>query len=49
MKRRRTSHIVLAAGGTGGHVFPACALKDELLRRGHEVSFITDQRGFDYR
>ncbi len=49
MKRRRTCHIVLAAGGTGGHVFPACALKDELLRRGHEVSFITDQRGFDYR
>ncbi|MCF8474331.1 MAG: undecaprenyldiphospho-muramoylpentapeptide beta-N-acetylglucosaminyltransferase [Emcibacter sp.] len=49
MKRRRTSHIVLAAGGTGGHVFPACALKDELVRRGHEVTLITDSRGYHYR
>lgn len=49
MKRRRTSHIILAAGGTGGHIFPAMALKDELLRRGHEVSLITDSRGYHYR
>ncbi len=49
MKRRRTSHIVLAAGGTGGHVFPANALKNELVRRGHDVTLITDARGFKYR
>jgi len=49
MKRRRTSHIILAAGGTGGHIFPAMALKDELLRRGHDVSLITDSRGYHYR
>ncbi len=49
MKRRRTSHIILAAGGTGGHVFPAAALKQELLRRGHEVTLITDSRGYQYR
>ena len=49
MKRRRTSHIILAAGGTGGHVFPASALKDELIRRGHEVTLITDSRGYEYR
>lgn len=49
MKRRRTSHIVLAAGGTGGHVFPAAALKDELVRRGHEVTLITDSRGYKYK
>jgi len=49
MKRRRTSHIVLAAGGTGGHIFPACALKDELVRRGHDVTLVTDDRGYHYR
>ncbi|WP_417623276.1 undecaprenyldiphospho-muramoylpentapeptide beta-N-acetylglucosaminyltransferase [Paremcibacter congregatus] len=49
MKRRRTSHIVLAAGGTGGHVFPASALKDELISRGHQVSLVTDVRGYGYK
>ena len=37
--------IVLAAGGTGGHVFPAQALASELLRRGHRVVLVTDSRG----
>ena len=47
--RRRTSHIVLAAGGTGGHMFPALALLEELLDRGHRVTLITDRRGLKYR
>jgi UDP-N-acetylglucosamine--N-acetylmuramyl-(pentapeptide) pyrophosphoryl-undecaprenol N-acetylglucosamine transferase len=37
--------IVLAAGGTGGHVFPAQALAAELLRRGRQVALLTDARG----
>jgi UDP-N-acetylglucosamine--N-acetylmuramyl-(pentapeptide) pyrophosphoryl-undecaprenol N-acetylglucosamine transferase len=37
--------IVLAAGGTGGHMFPAQALARELLSRGCEVVLVTDQRG----
>lgn len=37
--------VVLAAGGTGGHVFPAEALAHELMRRGRRVVFITDRRG----
>ena len=49
MIRRRTSHIVLAAGGTGGHMFPALALMEELLSRGHRVTLITDKRGLKYR
>tara|TARA_B100001939_G_scaffold200279_1_gene172141 strand:- start:7771 stop:9051 length:1281 start_codon:yes stop_codon:yes gene_type:complete len=49
MKRRRTSHIVLAAGGTGGHMFPALALMEELVARGHRVSLITDDRGLRYK
>lgn len=37
--------IALAAGGTGGHVFPAEALAEELERRGRRVVCLTDQRG----
>ena len=36
--------IVLAAGGTGGHLFPAFALTEELKRRGAEVHIVTDER-----
>lgn len=37
--------IVLAAGGTGGHVFPAEALARELLGRRLRVALFTDRRG----
>jgi UDP-N-acetylglucosamine--N-acetylmuramyl-(pentapeptide) pyrophosphoryl-undecaprenol N-acetylglucosamine transferase len=40
-----TRHYVLAAGGTGGHMMPAFALGAELLRRGHHVALVTDERG----
>ena len=36
--------IVIAAGGTGGHFFPAEALASELVRRGHRVVLMTDGR-----
>ena len=37
--------IVLAAGGTGGHLFPAEALARELIARGFRVALVTDPRG----
>ncbi|MBI3441352.1 MAG: UDP-N-acetylglucosamine--N-acetylmuramyl-(pentapeptide) pyrophosphoryl-undecaprenol N-acetylglucosamine transferase [Proteobacteria bacterium] len=37
--------IILAAGGTGGHLYPAEALAQELLERGYQVVIITDRRG----
>lgn len=40
--------IVIAAGGTGGHLFPAEALAQELVRRGHVVILVTDERGAAY-
>jgi UDP-N-acetylglucosamine--N-acetylmuramyl-(pentapeptide) pyrophosphoryl-undecaprenol N-acetylglucosamine transferase len=36
--------IVLAAGGTGGHLFPAEALGHELRARGYAVHLVTDSR-----
>ncbi|GAA0599872.1 undecaprenyldiphospho-muramoylpentapeptide beta-N-acetylglucosaminyltransferase [Craurococcus roseus] len=36
--------IVIAAGGTGGHLFPAEALAAELLARGERVALMTDAR-----
>ncbi len=40
--------IILTAGGTGGHMFPAVALGEALLKRGHRVVFATDARGVEY-
>ena len=40
--------IVIAAGGTGGHMFPAEALAGELRRRGWRIVLVTDKRGERY-
>ncbi len=40
--------ILLAAGGTGGHLFPAEALGVELVKRGYRVRLVTDSRAVRY-
>lgn len=40
--------ILLAAGGTGGHLFPAEALAVELIKRGMRVRLVTDSRALRY-
>lgn len=41
--------VALAAGGTGGHMFPAEALARELIARGVGVALVTDARGGGFR
>jgi UDP-N-acetylglucosamine--N-acetylmuramyl-(pentapeptide) pyrophosphoryl-undecaprenol N-acetylglucosamine transferase len=40
--------ILLAAGGTGGHLFPAEALGVELMKRGLRIRLVTDSRAVRY-
>ena len=41
-------HLIVAAGGTGGHMVPAHVLSGEMMKRGWSVSLITDARGLKY-
>jgi UDP-N-acetylglucosamine--N-acetylmuramyl-(pentapeptide) pyrophosphoryl-undecaprenol N-acetylglucosamine transferase len=43
-----TKLVVIAAGGTGGHMFPARAFADEMRARGWRVGLISDSRGLRY-
>lgn len=47
-RARASGPVVIAAGGTGGHLFPAEALAQELTRRGRAVVLVTDERGRAY-
>ncbi len=40
--------LLIAAGGTGGHMFPAQALAEAMVRRGWRVTLSTDARGARY-
>lgn len=46
-KNSKKPLIILTAGGTGGHVYPAEALAEELENRGYRLMLVTDCRGKD--
>jgi len=37
--------VIVCSGGTGGHMFPACALLEAIKQSGHHTHMITDTRG----
>src|SRR3954468_6422254 len=41
--------VVIAGGGTGGHLFPRIAVAEELVARGHQVTFVGTERGIEAR
>ncbi|WP_084397853.1 UDP-N-acetylglucosamine--N-acetylmuramyl-(pentapeptide) pyrophosphoryl-undecaprenol N-acetylglucosamine transferase [Henriciella aquimarina] len=40
--------VIIGAGGTGGHMFPAAAFADEMRARGWAVGLMSDARGLRY-
>ncbi|MEO5613973.1 MAG: glycosyltransferase, partial [Cypionkella sp.] len=40
--------LLIAAGGTGGHMFPAQALAEAMIAKGWRVKLSTDARGARY-
>lgn len=48
MTQETVPRIVIAAGGTGGHMFPAQSLAEAMLERGWRVTLSTDVRGARY-
>ena len=41
-------NILIATGGTGGHVFPAYSLANYLINKNFNVKLTTDKRGLEY-
>ena len=40
--------VIIGAGGTGGHMFPAAAFAEEMRARGWAVGLMSDARGLRY-
>ena len=48
MKPINKNKIIIATGGTGGHIFPACSLANFLIKNDYLVEITTDKRGLKY-
>lgn len=49
VRTRRPLRVLIAGGGTGGHLFPGVALAEEVRERGGEVLFVGTERGIEAR
>jgi UDP-N-acetylglucosamine--N-acetylmuramyl-(pentapeptide) pyrophosphoryl-undecaprenol N-acetylglucosamine transferase len=44
----KKNKILIATGGTGGHIFPAYSLANYFMKNNYDVKMTTDNRGFKY-
>ena len=49
MSAESRGRILVMAGGTGGHVYPALAVAEELRNRGYQVEWVGTRRGLEHR
>ncbi len=49
MTTNDSAQVLIMAGGTGGHVFPALAAADEFQQRGYRVAWLGTRRGIESR
>lgn len=48
MKSKKSNiHVLIACGGTGGHLFPGIAVGEVLARRGHDVTLLISEKKID--
>ena len=48
MKNNNKNKIIIATGGTGGHIFPAYSLAKNLIKNDYSVEIMTDKKGLKY-
>ena len=48
MNTFKNNKILIATGGTGGHIFPAYSLAKNIIRNNFKVEIVTDKRGFKF-
>jgi UDP-N-acetylglucosamine--N-acetylmuramyl-(pentapeptide) pyrophosphoryl-undecaprenol N-acetylglucosamine transferase len=46
-KNSKSVHVLIACGGTGGHLFPGIAVGEVLASRGHDVTLLISEKKID--